>query len=187
VRGRGEARKAEVEHLHAPALGQHHVPRLDVAVHDAVLVGVGERLGHLLRDRQRLLGCERPLAQALGERPAPHVLHRDVRRLRPARIRLAHVVDHGDVRVRERRGHARLAHESGRRLPVAGGRRRESLERDQPVQSRVLGEPDLAHGSRPEALLEPVVCELLLFGHGRFLHYEPRQGLTRLIGGGRCA
>ena len=167
VRGRGEAREAEVEHLDAPALAQHHVPRLDVAVHDAVLVGVGERLGHLLRDRQHLLGSDAaPRAAARRASGPARTPSRCSAACAPLRIRLAHVVDHGDVRVRERRGHARLAHEAGRRLAVPRGRRGQPLERDEPVQPRVLGEPDLAHGSGPEALLEPVVCESLLFGHG---------------------
>ena len=74
---REEAGEAEVEHLHVPALVHHHVPGLHVAVDDAVVVGVGESLGHLLHDRERGRGGERALARGSrrasvrGRAPSP--------------------------------------------------------------------------------------------------------------------
>jgi hypothetical protein len=164
--GGREAREPEVEHLHEPALSQHHVAGLDVAVHDPVLVRLGERLRDLRGDRERRLRLERSLAKAIGERTPAHVLHRDVGLARAVRAGLADVVDHGDVRVRQVRGDARLAQQPRFGLGVAGGTRRETLERHEPVQPRVLRQPDLSHRTRAQALLEPVVAEALCFGHG---------------------
>jgi len=51
---------AEVCDGHPPARVQHDVARLDVAVDDAVLVGVPERVGDLVEDGDGLLELESP-------------------------------------------------------------------------------------------------------------------------------
>ena len=57
------ARDAEVRHHGVPA-GEENVLRLDVAVHDAALVRVGQRAGHLAADphapRRATAGCSAP-------------------------------------------------------------------------------------------------------------------------------
>ena len=68
-------RQTEVEHLHR-AIGPHlDVRGLEIAVDDPLLVRRFERLGDLLRDRQRLVDGDRSLRDAIGERralrPAP--------------------------------------------------------------------------------------------------------------------
>ena len=79
--------------IFAGPLGSHHdVRRLDVAVHDAVLVRVGEALGDLRRDRHRLRhGDALALAHQRAQLDALDVLHRHEDHL----ARLADVV-HGD-------------------------------------------------------------------------------------------
>ena len=67
--------KPEVQHLHG-AVGAHlDVGGLQIAVNDALLVRRFERLGDLLRDRQRLVDRNRPLCDSIGQRrallPAP--------------------------------------------------------------------------------------------------------------------
>ena len=59
--------------------GSKDVGRLDVAVHHASLVHVGQRVRQLGAQRRRLGGAEGPVAQGLGERDSFHVLHHDVR------------------------------------------------------------------------------------------------------------
>ena len=48
----------------ARAAGEQHVVRLDVAVHDAVLVRVGERARHVAQDADRFGDRQRPAAPA---------------------------------------------------------------------------------------------------------------------------
>jgi hypothetical protein len=48
--GAGHARDAEVGQLDAPAVVEHHVGRLDVAVHHALLVREGQRVEQFAHD-----------------------------------------------------------------------------------------------------------------------------------------
>ena len=81
--------------LMRPSSPTQHVVRLDVAVHDAVLVGVAQAGEHLQRSRSAALGGSGPsVVDDLLERPALQVLHGDVR----AAVGLAAVVDGDDVR-----------------------------------------------------------------------------------------
>ena len=57
--------EAEVGHLHLAVGRQLDVRGLQVAVDDAVLVGLLERLGDLLRDRDRLVHGDRAALQPL--------------------------------------------------------------------------------------------------------------------------
>src|SRR6185369_3741545 len=51
-------RETEVEHLHRSGARDHHVARLDVAVHDAAIVRGCERVSYLNRDRERAAQIE---------------------------------------------------------------------------------------------------------------------------------
>jgi hypothetical protein len=69
----------EVGDHRAPAR-QQDVVRLDVAVHDAALVRVGERARHLAQEAHGLAEREFPLAhQSCAERLAAHEGHREIR------------------------------------------------------------------------------------------------------------
>ena len=71
--GRGvvDARDAEIGQLGVPIRRQEHVVRLDVAVDDAALVGVGQRRGHLHGDRERLGEWQPPLQRDALVQVAP--------------------------------------------------------------------------------------------------------------------
>ena len=66
-------RQAEVEHLHRAVGADLDVRRLEIAMDDALLVRRFERLGDLLRDRQRLGDGNRAARddRATGPRPRP--------------------------------------------------------------------------------------------------------------------
>ena len=64
--GAVDLREAEVDDLHQVAFSEHHVPRLEVAVHDAPLVDLGEGDRDLPRD-QRITWTTAP--DRLGRRP----------------------------------------------------------------------------------------------------------------------
>jgi hypothetical protein len=75
---------AEVHHLDHAAFVQHHIARLDVPVHQAHAVALGQRRQHIPGDLQRLLGRHRAelrdiLVEYGAQRLALDVLHHDVR------------------------------------------------------------------------------------------------------------
>jgi hypothetical protein len=114
-----QPRDAEVAEQRVPRLGlpvpdgwvarEEHVLGLEVAVHHAVRVRVGERLAQLEGDAQRVGRRERPLAgEPLAQRLALDERHHVVERPRS----LARVVQRQDVRVLQPRQHADLAVEA---------------------------------------------------------------------------
>jgi hypothetical protein len=74
----GEAEVGQVDLLAAGLGGDQHIGGLDVSVHEPVLVGEVERLGHLGEQRQgaRWLEPSLPLEQSHQIRPF-HVAHGD--------------------------------------------------------------------------------------------------------------
>ena len=150
--------------LTSPCERHHDVLGLEVAVHDPLRLGAGQAGQHALQH-----------AGALGQRHPPHprpqrapldVLHRDVRR--PV---VLEVVVHGhDVRVAERTGHARLAHEPLRERGVGRVEGSELLQRDEPVQVALAREVDRRHAAAPELAEDLVAADRL----HRFGHQPPR-------------
>ncbi len=68
-------------------------------------------------------------------------------------------VDRDDIRVIERRGGPRLAIEPLAPVRIARQLAGQDLERDPPLQPRVVGEVDLAHPAFANELNDPVVPE----------------------------
>lgn len=88
--------------------GDHDVRGLEVAVHDAALVRVPDRVRERQREVHDFGQRELSLRDDLRERAPFDQLERDV----VAALRLADFVDRRDVRMRELRDRARLAKES---------------------------------------------------------------------------
>jgi hypothetical protein len=125
--------------------GEEQVLRLDVAVDDAVVVGVLERLGRVARDPERLVHRKASLPpEPVAERLALHVGHGEPE---PAGG-LTRIVDRQDVGMLEPGGEADLPLE-----PVGaegGGQlRQQHLERHRPVVLEVAGEIDHGHAAAP--------------------------------------
>jgi hypothetical protein len=124
--GSGDLRDPEIEDLDLTRAEHDHVRGLDVAVHDAFLVGEVKPVAELPHDVELVLQAELRLpGDDAPELLALEQLHHDEK---PAVV-LAHVVDDDDVRVRDPGAGLRLAEEApaklGRDLEVG-----DDLERD---------------------------------------------------------
>ena len=110
-----DPREAEVEDLDLALVAHHHVVGLEVAVHDAALMRLHQRARDGPRDAERLGERRAPPAHRArrAERPPLHELHRD----EGDPVRLARLVDRGDVPVVDRGRGARLAAESAGAAP----------------------------------------------------------------------
>ena len=125
---------------------------LDVAVDDAVAVGVVERVGDVRRDAHRLVHAELGLAVELrAERLAVDERHDVVEEP----VRRARVEERKDVRVLERRRGGDLVHE-----PLGAEHRGElgleHLHRHAPPVAEVLGEVDRGHAALPELAVDAI-------------------------------
>ena len=118
----GDTRQTEVEDLHRAAVGEEDVLRLEIAVHDAVAMGIPQGLADVARDPPCLGRRQGSFAQQpLPQRDAAEQFHRDER---PPRV-LVHVEDADDAAMVERTRDRELAAEA-----LASGR----VEREVSVQ-----------------------------------------------------
>ncbi len=144
-----------VEHVHLAERADHHVLRLQVAVHDAAAVREVHRVAHA-RERSQV-----PL-QRVERGEAPRDLRRVVHELRPlAALDPLHddhgrpvgvdadVVHRDHVRVLERARDPRLAQDPQRRLDVAHARA-QRLHRHVPAERRLGREVHDAHAPLAE-------------------------------------
>ena len=184
-RGRGRAIRGPGggERLGDAEVGDHrgpvreeHVLGLDVAMDDALVVGVVERTGHVPQQghpfgQRERLGAGHPGA----ERLAPHVRHGVVGEA----VGGPGVEDRDDVGVLQPGREPDLAGEAlgAQALRELGG---DDLDHDLPIERRLRGDPDARHPTTAELPLDPVVAgqrvDETIFGlaHGR-----------SLVGGGR--
>ena len=92
-----------------------------------------------------------PRAHARGEIAAGQVLHREIMQLRR---RDADVVDRDDVRMRERRQHARFLQEAFGERGVGGQRRRHHLERDFAIERGLHRQMHAGHAAAADLTLD---------------------------------
>jgi DNA-binding TFAR19-related protein (PDSD5 family) len=141
----------EVENLDLAVRRQLDVGRLEVAVDDAALVSLLERLGDLPRDRSGLVERDRSALQPLREVLALHQLHgEEVGGRAVGERRGLEAVDVCDVRVVERGEKPGFALEAGEALRVLPQLRRQHLDRDLALELRVGGAIHLAHAARAQ-------------------------------------
>ena len=166
----------EVADLHGAVLRPHDVLRLDVAVHDALLVRGGEAVQRLVHGVERDLPREAPrlLAQRV-ELAAVDVLHDDVR----VRRRRAAVHELDDVRVLESDLDADLVEEAVEEVGVRDEVGEDLLDRDPAAGALVDTEKDLRHPAEREPADDRVVVDPLrrrraAFGHDPGILRGPR-------------
>jgi hypothetical protein len=147
----------EVEDLHAPVGAQLDVGRLEVPVHDALAMGLLERLRHLQRDAGRLLEGQGPAAEPLGQRLALHQLQHQVGRP----VDQLEPVDRGDARMAQRGEEPGLALEAAAQIGNVSNGLAEGLDRHLAAQHRIEGLVDAAHAPDAEERLHLVASEAL--------------------------
>ncbi len=142
---------AEVGHQRVPLVDQD-VGRLDVAVDDPPLVGIGQRLGHLAGEADRLVDRQLPLALEAGrERLALDHRHHVVEDAALG----ARIVHRQDVGVAEPRRDLDLAQEplGAEGLGQLGAHH---LDRHLAVVLEVLGQVHRGHAALAQHPLDPV-------------------------------
>ena len=149
---RGATGNAEVEHLHPSGAGDHHVARLDVAVHDALGMRGGQRVGDLGGVAQRLSQRQPVGGNRAVERHAVDVLHHDEGSV----ALLLDAVDRDDAGVIQRRGGAGLVQKTA---PGFSFGDLDHLDGHGAIEHRVSGPIHGAHAALPEAGLDEVVKE----------------------------
>ncbi|MEI2613620.1 MAG: hypothetical protein V9G21_00890 [Methylotenera sp.] len=147
----------EVDQLGLAGAGEHDVGGLDVAVQHALAVHRGQAARESeadLEDRAPGQG-----GHHLGQADAVDVLGGDVR----LALDLADAVDRGDVRVVHAGERAGLGEQARAALGALLGVAQE-LERDGPVEQRVVAEPHRTHAALTEQADQPEVVEDLARG-----------------------
>ena len=151
VTGLGDA---EVDHDGA-VVGEHHVARLQVAVHHARRVDRGQGLGHAVgQPAQALAGQRAAGAHHLIQRGPGHEARDDVR------VLAGHVgvQDLGDVRAADPAHRLDLAGQPPARVRPLGAVRMEHLDRHR-AAFPIAGEVHYPHAAFPEAVLKAVRAE----------------------------
>ena len=154
--------QAQVDQVR-PVLPVHHDIRgLDVAVHDAAVVGVLHGPGDRLEVGRGPTRVERPaLADHPAQAPPVDQPHREEERA----LDVADLVDRHDVIVLELRQRTRLVAESRVGLAVAGDGRvappvgLDQLERDEPACVALERPVDDPHAARPQPFQDHVIAE----------------------------
>ena len=129
-----------------PRTAQHDVGWLQIAVDDAVRVGVGQRVSQLVRDRQQLTRRDGTAPDARLQRLAVETLHDEVV---DARV-VPDVVERADVRMLEVGDHPGFTLEAF--PPIGIGRRiaGEDLDGDRAAETKVARFVDLTHAPDAE-------------------------------------
>ena len=143
--GRRHLREAEVQKLDA-RFRQHDVPGLQVPMDDAVPVSRLESFGDLDSELQDLIRRERTLLQPFREALPFEQLHDE----EVDAVLAADVMERADVRVGERGDRPGFPLEALAQLGIFREVTRQHLDRDGPLEPRVLGLVDLPHPARAE-------------------------------------
>jgi hypothetical protein len=138
--------RPKVEHLHVAIVRQPDVSGLQIAMDDPLLMRRVEGVGHLLRDRERLVERERAARQPVREGFAVDQFEDE----ELLAVRFVETVDRANVRMVQRREHLGFTAEPGKAFGVVREAVRQQFQRDIATKLRVSSAIDLAHPARPE-------------------------------------
>jgi len=141
--------ESKIRQLRQAVLREQDVRRLDVAVDDSQVVGLGETVAELAGELNRFLQRQGPVAAPVEEAAAVHVLHDQERAIGSAAV----VVDLDDVGVVQGRDRLGLGQEAADGCLAAGGLAQDSLDRHLAVEAGVEGQKHLAHATAAERAL----------------------------------
>ena len=138
--------QAKVGNLHAAAFVQQHILRFDVAVDDALVVSVLQRLADLWHDGQGLFRSQTSGLQRLTQIHTVHIFHEE----EVIAVRFAEVEHHDDVRVGQSCQGLSLPRESLGKGRVLSNFRRQDLQAPPggPGSSGGRGKPPPCHPGR---------------------------------------
>jgi hypothetical protein len=109
-------RQTKIQHLDAALRSEPHVRALQIAVDDAAVVGVGQRVGELDAIPDNVLRRQWAIGQHATQGATLDDLHRDV----GAAARLADLVDRADVGMTEGRGRTRFGEQPRAPFRIVG-------------------------------------------------------------------
>jgi hypothetical protein len=157
--------EAKVEDLDTPIARDHHVAGLQIAVRDAVRVGVRHGLDKRRRQLQQRGGCQPALGDQLIQGAPVHELHGEEAHA----VSFFDGVQRDDVRVVEGRDGARLALEACERLGVRGDALPQQLERHLAPEADVDRAPHHSSATFAERLQQALVEQRVsgLVAHAR--------------------
>jgi hypothetical protein len=150
--GLDELGQAEVDDLGVPAFVEHDVVGLEVSVHDALVVGLGEAFGDFDAEIENAGHPEPLFFDDVSELLAADELHDH----ESDAFRIVDLVDHGDVGMLKGSGGLRLLDEAALALGIGDEVGRQNLESDLAVQLGVHGTVDDAHAAAAQ-LIEDLV------------------------------
>jgi hypothetical protein len=185
IGGRRGTGQTEIENLDVPGGGQEHVLRLEIAVHDALVVRGGQPAGDLRSDVDGFAGGERARRDSLAQRLALQQLGDDVEPARGGTALDGHagVEDREDVRVRQRGDDPGFLLEARDALLILDERVRQDLDGDVAIEPCVAGTIDLAHAAGPEPADDVVATQLRRDGQHPAAFYCASSAVT----GSTCA
>jgi hypothetical protein len=152
-RASGDLGQAEIEHLGVAAFRQEDVPRLDVAVNNALRVCRIEGVGNFNPDVQQSLHVHWTARDEVFQCLSIEELHGDEG---PAPV-LTNIVDCANIRVVQCRGGLGLPLEAGQGLRIAGDIVGQEFQGNETVKPSVFGFVNHPHATTAQFLDDAVV------------------------------
>ena len=138
--------QSEVDDLRVAILRDHHVGRLQIAMHNALLVSPRQAFGHFNRQLDRARRGQGSALQDVAQLLAANEFHRN----EADAVGFPDLVNHGDVRMFEAGRGSRLEQEPVSAVWVGDQLSRQHFDGDVAMETSVDGAIDLAHAAHAQ-------------------------------------